>query len=120
MKRLNQRGFTLIEILIALFVLSVVLLSMSAMVVSVMWATAQSKGLTTATSLVQDKMESLKNASFSSLTPGSYSDSPRFGNITYNRQWTVSTAGNIKTIAVAVSWTDRRSHNVAITTLRGG
>ncbi len=117
MKRINQRAFTLIELLIALFILSVVLLALSTMVYSVMRATAQSKGMATATTLAQDRMESLKNTSFTSLTSGS--DSTSLGNITYNRTWTVSTVGNIRTITVTVSWTDHRPHNVSFTTLRG-
>ena len=117
MKIKNQRGFTLTELLISLFILSVVLLALSTMVYSVMRATAQSKGMATATTLAQDRMESLKNTSFSSLASGS--DSTSLGNITYNRTSTVITVGNIKTITVAVSWTDRLPHNVSITTVRG-
>jgi len=117
MKRKKQRGFTLIEVLIALFILSVVLLALGAVVISVMRATAQSKEMAAAVTLAQDKIESLKNSSFSSLT--SAGDSPSLGNIAYNRQWTISTAGNIKIITVSVNWTGRGFHNVSITTLRG-
>jgi len=121
MKRKNQRGFTLTELLIALFILSVVLLALSTMVYSVMRATAQSKGMATATTLAQDKIESFKNLSYSSLTLGTFNEpiTPSGSSITYNRQWTVSTVGNIKTITVIVSWTDRLPHNVSITTVRG-
>ncbi len=117
MKRMSQRGFTLTEILIALFILSFVLLSLSAMVISVMRATAQSKGMAIATTLAQDKMESLKSLKYSSLTSGS--DSVIIGKVTYDRRWTVSPSGNIKYINVTVSWGDPLSRNVSITTLRG-
>lgn len=117
MKRMSQRGFTLTEILIALFILSFVLLSLSAMVISVMRATAQSKGMAITTTLAQDKMESLNNLRYSLLTSGS--DSILRENITYHRQWTVTPSGNIKYINVTVSWGDPLSHNVSITTLRG-
>jgi len=121
MKKKIQEGFTLIELLIALFVLSVVLLALCTMVYSVMRATTQSKGMATATTLVQDKMEEFKNLSYTSsaLAPGTYSNSTSLGNITYNRQWTVSTSGNIKTITVTVSWTDQGSHSISLSTLRG-
>lgn len=117
MKKQNQRGYTLIEILIALSILSVVLLGMSSMVFSVIRATAQSREMATATTLLQDKMEGLKNVSVSSLTSGN--DSTSLGNITYLRQWAISTVGNLKTITVTVNWTSRGSHNVSVTTLRG-
>lgn len=112
-------GFTLIELLISLFILSVVLLALSTMVYSVMRATTQSKGMAAATTLAQDVLENLKNSSYSSLASGNDTKSPAPGNITYNRQWTVSTVGNIRTITVTVSWTDHRPHNVSITTIRG-
>jgi prepilin-type N-terminal cleavage/methylation domain-containing protein len=117
MKKRDQQGFTLAEILIALFVLSVVLLAISTIVFSVMRATSQSKEMATATTLVQDKLETLRNASVASL--GSGNDSIILGNITYLRQWIISTSGNIKTITVSVNWNSRGTHNVSMTTLRG-
>ena len=117
MKRQAQNGFTMIEILISLFVLCVVLLAISTMVFSVMRATSQSKEMATATTIVQDKLENLKNTSVGSLVSGN--DSLNLGNITYLRQWIVSTAGNIKTITVSVNWNSRGTHNVSMTTLRG-
>ena len=120
MKRKRKQsplGFTLIETVISLCILSVVLLGMSSMVFSVIRATAQSKEMATATTLLQDKMENLKNISIGSLTSGS--DSASLGNITYLRQWAVSTVGNLKTITVTVNWTSRRSHDVSVTSLRG-
>ncbi len=117
MKRMRQRGFTLTEILIALFILSFVLLSLSAMVISVMRATAQSKGMAIATTLAQDKMESLKSLKYSSLTSGS--DPVIIGKVTYDRRWTVSPSGNLKIIHVAVTWSGPPSHGVSLTTLRG-
>jgi prepilin-type N-terminal cleavage/methylation domain-containing protein len=116
-KKQEQRGFTLIETLISLFILSVALLGMSSMVFSVIRATAQSKEMTTATTLLQDKMENLKNTGMSSLTSGN--DSASLGNIMYLRQWAISTVGNLKTITVTVNWTSRGPHGVSVTTLRG-
>jgi prepilin-type N-terminal cleavage/methylation domain-containing protein len=116
-KKQEQRGFTLIETLISLCILSVALLGMSSMVFSVIRATAQSKEMTTATTLLQDKMENLKNTGMSSLTSGN--DSASLGNIMYLRQWAISTVGNLKTISVTVNWTSRGPHAASVTTLRG-
>jgi prepilin-type N-terminal cleavage/methylation domain-containing protein len=117
MKREKDHGFTLIELLIALFILSVVLLAISSLVYSVMQATSNSKETSTATTLMQDKMETLKNTSLISLAPGN--DTQRLGNIDYLRQWSISTAANIRTLTVTVNWTNRGSHTVTMTTLRG-
>jgi len=117
MKRQKQRGFTMVELLISLFVLSFVLLSITSLVFSVMRSTSKSKEASVATTLMQDKLESLKNAGLSSLTSGS--DSIRLGNIDYLRQWAISPSGNIRTIMVMVNWNNPGTHNVSVTTLRG-
>jgi len=116
-KKQGQRGFTLIETIVSMCILTVALLGMSSMVFSVIRATAQSKETTAATTLLQDKMENLKNTNANSLTSGN--DSASLGNITYLRQWAISTAGNLKTIIVTVNWTSRGAHGVSATTLRG-
>jgi prepilin-type N-terminal cleavage/methylation domain-containing protein len=117
MKKQDERGFTLIEILIAIFILSVVLLSLSSMVYSIMRSNSLSKETSTATTLMQDQMERLKNTALTSLTSGT--DSVSLGNITYSRVWSLTSAANIRTITVTVNWTDRGSHSVTMTTLRG-
>jgi len=117
MKRKKQFGFTMIELLIALFVLSFVLLSITSLVYSVMRSTSQGKGTSIATTLMQDKLESLKNAGLSSLTSGN--DSVRLGSTDYLRQWVVSPAGNVRTITVTVNWNNPGPHNISVTTLRG-
>ncbi len=113
----KKDGFTLIELLIAVFILSVVLLAISSMVYSVMRATSNSKETSTATTLMQDKMEALKNTSILSLASGS--DTQHLGNIDYLRQWSISTAANVRTITVTVNWANRGPHTVTMTTLRG-
>jgi len=59
-KKQRQRGFTLVVTLISMFILSVALLGMSSMLFSLIRATAQSRQMTTATALLQDKMENSK------------------------------------------------------------
>jgi len=119
MRKQKERGFTLIELLITLFILSVVLLGLGSMVYSVMHATSISKETSTATILLQDKIEALKNTNVTSLTTGNDLGSPPPGNIQYLRQWIVTSAGNYRTITVTVNWTDHGPHTVSATTLRG-
>lgn len=117
MKKDRESGFTLMELLIALFILTVALLAISTMVYSVMNSTSLSKEASTATTLMQDKMESLKHTAVSSLTSGN--DTIRLGNVDYHRQWSVAASANTRTITVTVNWTNRRPHTVTMTTLRG-
>jgi prepilin-type N-terminal cleavage/methylation domain-containing protein len=117
MNKNRESGFTLIELLIALFVLTVGLLAISSMVYSVMNSTSLSKETGTATTLMQDKMESLKHTPVSSLTSGN--DTIQLGNVDYLRQWSVAASANTRTITVTINWTNRGPHNVSMTTLRG-
>jgi prepilin-type N-terminal cleavage/methylation domain-containing protein len=117
MKKNRESGFTLIELLIALFVLTIALLAISSMVYSVMNSTSLSKETSTATILMQDKMESLKYKGVSSLTSGN--DTIHLGNVNYLRQWNVAASANTRTITVTVNWTSRGPHTVSTTTLRG-
>ena len=117
MNKNREAGFTMIELLVALIVLTAGLLAISSMVYSVMNSTSLSKETGTATALMQDKMESLKHTVVSSLTSGS--DTIRLGNVDYVRQWSVAAAANTRTVTLAVTWTDRGPHTVSMTTLRG-
>jgi prepilin-type N-terminal cleavage/methylation domain-containing protein len=117
MNKNREAGFTLIEVLIALFVLTAALLAISSMVYSVMGSTSLSKEVGTATTLMQDKMESLKNTPVSSLSSGN--DTIQLGNVDYLRQWSVAASANTRTITVTIDWTSRGPHNVSMTTLRG-
>jgi prepilin-type N-terminal cleavage/methylation domain-containing protein len=117
MNKNRESGFTMIELLVALFVLTVGLLAISTMVYSVMNATSLSKETGTATALMQDKMESLKYTVVSSLTSGN--DTIQMGNVDYLRQWSAVPSANTRTITVTVNWSDRGPHAVSTTTLRG-
>jgi len=117
MKRKNQKGFTFIETLASMFILTVVLLAVGSLVYSIMRSTTSSKEMTVATTLMQDKMEGLRNTSLSSLNSGN--DTVHTGNIDYLRQWVIATSGNIRTITVDVNWNSRGPHSVTMTTLRG-
>jgi len=117
MNKKRESGFTMIELLVSLLVLSVALLAISSMVYSVMNATSLSKEIGTATALMQDKMESLKHTVVSSLTGGN--DTIRLGNVDYLRQWSVAASANTRAITVTVNWNNRGPHTVSTSTLRG-
>ena len=117
MKKKRESGFTMIELLVSLVILTTALLAISSMVYSVMNATSLSKEIGTATALMQDKMESLKHTVVSSLTGGN--DTIRLGNVDYLRQWSVAASANTRAITVTVNWNNRGPHTVSTSTLRG-
>ena len=97
----KQDGFTLVECLIAMVILSVALLGMAAFMGSLMKANLKSKQTQTASTTMEAKMEELRNVPSSLLTNGN--DTVSEGNTTYTRTWTVgSVGGNLNTINMKV------------------
>ncbi|MBN1662474.1 MAG: prepilin-type N-terminal cleavage/methylation domain-containing protein [Deltaproteobacteria bacterium] len=100
----ENKGFTLIEVLIAVFFLVVVLLGIISTTVMVINNNALSKTETTASTLAKDKMEQLKNQAnrdYSDLAGGSDVDG------IFTRTWTVTVdtpISGMKTLVVTVSW----------------
>jgi Tfp pilus assembly protein PilV len=125
---LNQKGFTLIEVIITTFLLVVACLGMLSLSVMAIKGNSLSKMITTATALVHDKTEDLKTREFTNqeLISGSHVDTGNpFQNL-YSRTWTITdtidaTSLNIvcKTITVSVSWNSNgKTHNVSFNTLQ--
>ncbi len=100
----DQQGFTLLEFLVAVAILSVGLLGMGTLTGAVMNYNREAYNGTKAVALAQDKMEDLRNLSYqtlSGLTGGSDTDS------IYTRTWTISAnvpVNDMATITVTVAW----------------
>jgi len=113
----GQRGFTLIEVMVTIFILVVGLLGLYSTVVGVIQGNAHSKNISTATTLAQDKVEALRNQSYASLSSGSDSSS------IFTRTWTVSgdsPAVGLATVVVSVGWTWKGvAHDVKLKTIIG-
>lgn len=124
-----DRGFTLVEIMIAVFILVIALLGLISTTVIVIKSNSLSKTMTAATTLARDKMEPLKKTGYNDLTGGTdYCDkdsacqSTSTANSVYTRTWTVSADGvpaaGLKTIAMTVQWNWQGSpHSVSMSTI---
>lgn len=112
-------GFTLIEVLIAIVILSVGLLGMAALTVGIINGNKFSNDLTTATTLAQDKMEDIRRLGYSG-TPtsddtttedyGAITDYAAYKSVTVTDVYTAGTAwppDGMKTITVTVYWKNR-------------
>ena len=110
MKMQDNHGFTLIEIIIAIFILVVALLGLAGVASTVINGNSFSKEITTATTLAQEKIEELRNTNYQSLASGNDTQA------IYTRTWTITlTATYIKTIEVVVQWNHYgNSHNVTL------
>jgi type IV pilus assembly protein PilV len=115
----TQHGFTLLETLVALVVLSIGMLGMSRLTVSTVSVHTANARLAQASALLQDSMERIKQAGYASANPGtvtnnygamaSYStyDGTTFNYSIYKRVTSVtapSPATNMKTVTVTVFW----------------
>lgn len=115
----SQKGFTLLEVLVAIVILSVALLGMATLTGSIVHYNQFASEITGAATLAQDKMEELKNTSYSGINDST--ETIDIDNITYTRTSTVTTdspAAGMKTIVVQVTWDwQGQTRNVVLNTI---
>jgi prepilin-type N-terminal cleavage/methylation domain-containing protein len=115
----NTQGFTLIEILIATVIITVASLGTVSLTIGIMKGNSFSKGLTTATTLAQDRLEEVKRLGYSNA--GTTIGTEAYGTIVnfpaYKRVTAVANdipAAKMKTITVTTYWdSDKRSANIS-------
>jgi type IV pilus assembly protein PilV len=120
----NSQGFTLPEVLIAIVILSVGFLGLSAMTIATAKGLSFSKKLTTAATLAQDKIEEIKHTDSTHVAIANYPlEDPILGYPGFTRQVTVipnSPSRGTMTVIVTTSWKgDERisSHDVQVRTI---
>lgn len=138
---MGQRGYTLIEVLFAIFIIVTVLLVLSGMTVRLVQSNLMNDSTDTAVDLAQDKLEELKSALATSsilADANTANNGDLESTSNFDRQEndidglgqpggiftrTMNIADNtpkagMKTVVVIVSWTDRiGSHQVTLRTI---
>lgn len=113
-RKRNQRGFTLLEVMISIIILSVALLALAGLQIISIRGNSFGGTMTEAVTLARDKIEDLKRDDWSSVAPGN--DIQVFRGINYARNWAVvQTADKTKEVTVTVSW-DNGTHQVSLAT----
>jgi type IV pilus assembly protein PilV len=112
----GQRGFTLIETLITIVILTIGLLGTAALTTGVVRGNLTGKNMTTATAIAQSCFEENRRVGYSSAgaVPAGGSNSCVAGSATissgglsFTRNLTIDTSvSNIKTLTVVVSWSE--------------
>jgi prepilin-type N-terminal cleavage/methylation domain-containing protein len=108
----GERGFSLVEVLIALVFLGIGIMAVAALFPLATKNVNEGKLLTTALGSAQAKVEELQEATYSSalLTSGAYGDSSGHYVRTWSVQDSLPTAGS-KRVTVWVSWPSARGRD---------
>ena len=119
----NNSGFTLIEVLIAMVILSVGLLGTAALITGIINSNKLSNKISTATVLAQDKMEDIKRLEYSGMPTSDTTTTEPYNSIinyTLYKRVTFTDVANpaagMKTITVTVYW-DSDAHSVELKTI---
>ena len=140
MKKSNQKGFSLIEILIAITVFAIGILAVGNMQITAIKGNSFANDLTKATTLAQDRMEELIGLSYTDTLNNDTNANGKAGlddaNVItadhsnpnnpvdgrYNIFWNIATdypINNTKEIRIIVRWTDRGAQKrVSITSMK--
>lgn len=104
---MSSKGFSLIEVVIALFILAISLLALAGLMVTTTRNNSFGGHMTEAATFAQDKLEQLRAAPWASIIAGADTAVGATG-ISYARSWTVTPnpTGDQAWITVTMNWTD--------------
>ena len=111
----KSKGFSLIEVLIALVILAIALLALAGLMVQSTNSNSWGSHLTEASTFAQDKLEELRMTTWANLNSDTDVRTGATGT-NYTRTWTVTTnaTGNLRTVSINISWTDKTNHTITI------
>jgi prepilin-type N-terminal cleavage/methylation domain-containing protein len=116
----GSRGFTLIEVVVAIVMLTFGVLASASLTAALMRSNRTVTNRTRAVETLRLKVEDLQSQQYFQIASGN--DTATIGGITFNRAWTVtpdSPAANLKTVALTVTWGDRQgNHTISNQTIR--
>ena len=117
---MKSNGFSLIEILIALVILSVAFLALAGLMAHTTRNNSFGGRMTEAATFAQDKLEELRATSWVAITAGS--DRISVNGMNFNRNWTIVpnaivapyTEPTLNTITIVVNWNDQTNHTMKV------
>jgi Tfp pilus assembly protein PilV len=118
----QSRGFLLIEVLIALVILSISLLAFAALMATTTRNNSSGNHLTEAATLAQDMLEQLRAMPYGMITPNTPATDTKVGKytgISYTRSWVAvpnipPPSDTLKVITITITWADRTPHSISI------
>ena len=118
---MNHKGFTLMEVLIAIVILAVGLLGVTGMQISAIRGNHFSGNLTQATVLAQNKLEELKQLAYydPKLSSGQPPQQITDSGVVYTVQYNVTSLGNtMKNMTATVKWVDGGDRSITLSAIR--
>ena len=117
---LSERGFTLVEMIVAMFIFGILATGMTTLMGVLIQNNEFAQDMTVATTWAENKMEEFRNTPYESLQSGWNWDSPLDG---YWRVWEIQNdmpQGGMKQITVLVIWFDSKYqfHTVSLLTIK--
>jgi len=115
-RRRYIKGFTLIEIMVAITLRSVGLLGMAGLTVGIMRGNSLSNQVTTATALAQAKMEDIKRVGYSGASTSAEGYNAISGYPLFSRDTVIDVDTpelGMKTVTITVSW-DSDASSIAV------
>jgi type IV pilus assembly protein PilV len=117
----NNKGFTLIEVLVGLIILAIGLLALSALQINAVKGNFFGHYMTQASYVGQDRLEFLDNLPIDDplLQAGNHNDGTvTISGMVFNRTYTININGDLRTIIYGVSWNDGINRNISFSTIR--
>ena len=112
---MKSKGFTLIEVLVALVILSFALLALAGLMLTTTRNNSFGGRITEAATFAQDKLEEFRAISWGNVVSGNDNKTGSH-NLNYQRIWRVdpSIDGNLKTITISINWIDKNPHTIQL------
>ena len=119
-KSKKSKGFTMIEILIAMIILSIAFLGLAGLMIQTTKNNSFGGRITEAATVAQDKLEELRATSWVAITGGS--DRISVNGMNFNRNWTIVpnaivapyTEPTLNTITIVINWNDQTNHTMRV------
>jgi len=117
---MKSKGFSLIEVLIALIILSIAFLGLAGLMIQTTRNNSFGGRITEAATFAQDKLEELRSTPWVSITSGS--DKISVNGMDFARNWTIVpnaivapyTEPTLNTITISINWNDQTNHTMRV------